>query len=245
MYTSKKLIKVDDADDKGVLLHFKDGTTELVDALIGADGVHGYVRKHILGADHPATEPVFAGWWDCRNLVPYEKAREKLGEKYFEEDRQYGWLGEGGFIMHDVLEHGKLVQCVGAILTDEPWDSTEWKRSLDQKKLEESFAPWLDGPIAKGMIEVSRPLDLWGSRLTIWTLAAVRSRGAARLFPMGTQKCSYVCQRPCMCYRRCGACSYSLARIGRGSGYRGCHDFRDSPSYCQKPRAAWACSKGV
>ncbi|MCJ1356784.1 MAG: hypothetical protein MMC33_006780 [Icmadophila ericetorum] len=154
MYTSKKLIKVDDADDKGVLLHFKDGTTELVDALIGADGVHGYVRKHILGADHPATEPVFAGWWDCRNLVPYEKAREKLGEKYFEEDRQYGWLGEGGFIMHDVLEHGKLVQCVGAILTDEPWDSTEWKRSLDQKKLEESFAPWLDGPIAKGMIEL-------------------------------------------------------------------------------------------
>jgi len=111
MHTSKKLVGVTATDDDSLLLRFEDGTTEPADALIGADGIHSYVRKQIRG-DHPAAEPVFAGWWDCRNLVPFEKAKEVLGEEYFGEDRQYGWIGDGGFIMHDVLDGGKTVQCV-------------------------------------------------------------------------------------------------------------------------------------
>ena len=160
MHISKKLVEIsDDASSGGVLLHFKDGTTERADVLIGADGIHGFARKYILGADHPAAEPVFAGWWDCRNLVSYEKAKKNLGGKYFEQERQYAWLGEGAFIMHDVLEHGTLVQCAGAVYA-KTWDQAEWKRPLDRAQLEEAFAPWLDGPIAKGMIEVSSPLPV-------------------------------------------------------------------------------------
>jgi salicylate hydroxylase len=70
MHTSKKLVAVSTTDDGALTLSFEDGTTEPADALIGADGIHSFVRKHILGKDHPAAEPVFAGWWDCRNLVP-------------------------------------------------------------------------------------------------------------------------------------------------------------------------------
>ena len=85
--------------------------------------------------------------------MPLEKAKEKLGERYFVESRQYGWMGERGFIMHDVLDGGKTVQCVGACRED--GSSNERKMELDRETLERAFAAWLDGPIAKGMIDVS------------------------------------------------------------------------------------------
>lgn len=156
MHTSKKLVHIETSENGQLKLHFQDGSMEHADALIGADGIHSYVRRYILGSDHPAAKPVFAGWWGARHLVPYERAKQMLGEKYFEEDRQYAWLGEGAFMMHDVLENRKMVQVAGAVLTNETWDPTAWTRPVDRKKLEESFAPWLDGPIAKGMINVSQ-----------------------------------------------------------------------------------------
>lgn len=82
-----------------------------------------------------------------------EKAREKLGEQYFVEYRQYGWVGDVDFIMHDVLDNEKTVQCVGACREDGTLN--ERKMELDRDKLEKPFATWLDGPIAKGMIDAS------------------------------------------------------------------------------------------
>ncbi|KAJ8062167.1 hypothetical protein OCU04_008725 [Sclerotinia nivalis] len=82
------------------------GTNVEADAVIGADGIHGFVRSYILGKDHPATKARFAGFWDCRSLVSMQKAKEVLGEKYFEEQRQYAWCGDGGFFLHDVLDGG-------------------------------------------------------------------------------------------------------------------------------------------
>lgn len=94
LHTGKKLVGVTATDDGSLLLRFEDGTTEPADALIGADGTHSYVRKQILG-DHTAAEPVFAGWWDCRNLVPFEKAKEVLGEEYLRRIASMGGLGMG------------------------------------------------------------------------------------------------------------------------------------------------------
>ena len=156
MSTGKKLVGITPIDavaGGGIELRFQDGSLSRADALIGADGIFGFVRKYVLGPDDAAAEPVDAGWWDCRNLVPVEKAKEKLGERYFVEDRQYAWVGDGGFIMHDVLDNGKTIQCVGACRED--GGSNERMMELDRDKLEKAFASWLDGPIAKGMIDVS------------------------------------------------------------------------------------------
>ena len=57
----KRLDAISDNGTAGVSLHFKDGTTATADCVIGADGVHSVVRKHLLGEDHPATNPVFSG----------------------------------------------------------------------------------------------------------------------------------------------------------------------------------------
>jgi len=153
MHVLKKLVRVEDSGG-GVLLYFSDNTQEYADLLVGADGIHGYVRGYILGPEHPATKPKFSGWWDCRALVPFEKAVEALGDEFFKEHRQHSWLGDGGYMMHDVLNGGETVQCVAAVLTGENWDPNEWKKPLDRKMLEDSFATWKDGPIAPGMIEL-------------------------------------------------------------------------------------------
>jgi salicylate hydroxylase len=155
MHVQKRLIEVVNSDDGGVLLHFSDGSQEYADMLVGADGIHSFVREHILGADHPATKSKFAGFWDCRSLVPFDHAVKSLGDEYFKVDRQYGWISDGGFMMHDVLDNGRTVQCVGSSLTEDEWHPNDWKRSLDRNKLEDIFASWKDGPITKGMIDVS------------------------------------------------------------------------------------------
>ena len=154
MHVNKKLVRIDNADDGEILLHFKDGSIESTDALIGADGIHGYVRQHILGADNTAVKAVYAGWWNCLTLVPFDKAKKILGEEYFKDDRQYGWVGDGGFIMHDILDDGKTVQCIGAVAA-ETWSSDDWKKAIDRKILDDAFETWYGGPIAKGMVEVS------------------------------------------------------------------------------------------
>lgn len=78
------------------------------DAVIGADGVRGYVHEYVLGNEHTTLKAKIAGFWDARASVPIQKAKEFLGDKYFVEgeQRQYGWVGDGGFFMHDMLDGG-------------------------------------------------------------------------------------------------------------------------------------------
>ena len=164
LHPNKKLVAIDNncEEQQSVLLHFRDGSSAVADALIGADGIFGFVRQHILGSNSQASHPASAGWWDCRNLVPIEKAREKLGVELFREPRQYGWIGDKAFLMHDILDDGKVVQCVAAVVEDDMCN--ERKRELSRESLAAALASWSDGPVTKGMIEVS------GQRTTIFRL---------------------------------------------------------------------------
>lgn len=56
--------------------------------------------------------------------------------------------------MHDVLDNGKMVQCVASKVTDEDWDPKEWKRDLGREALEGAFGSWTNSPIVKNMIKV-------------------------------------------------------------------------------------------
>jgi salicylate hydroxylase len=154
MHTNKKLTRIEDLGNPRVLLHFGDNTTFEADAVIGADGVHGNVRQYVLGVHHPALKPKSAGFWDSRSLITITKAKELLGAKFFEEQRQYGWVGDGGFFMHDVLDGGETVQCVVCGLTDESWEGDEKMKNLDNTTLQQALSSWTETTIKKGMIEV-------------------------------------------------------------------------------------------
>ncbi|KAK0716926.1 hypothetical protein B0T26DRAFT_645322 [Lasiosphaeria miniovina] len=162
LHANKKLNSLVQEEDGLYQVRFEDGTVERFDAVIGADGIFGSVRSFVLGdaAAAAAAEhgPSPAGFWDCRVLVPFDKAKATLGEQYFDVHRQYGWVGDGAFIMHDILDAGTTVQCVvSAVEKDAPRDR---KRPLTLESLTKSLRTWLDGPIAKGVIDVSFSLVL-------------------------------------------------------------------------------------
>lgn len=98
MFVDKRLVSLTEDPDK-VVLHFADGSTADADIIVGADGTHGVVRGLVLGQDHPATAPVFSGFWDARNLLPYEEAQRIFGPEYInvKESRQHDWIGSSGF----------------------------------------------------------------------------------------------------------------------------------------------------
>lgn len=155
LHASKALSEITPApgaEDGAVKVTFRDGQEDTFDAIIGADGIFGAVRRHVLQEAAEAESASPAGFWDCRNVVPFERARDTLGAQLFEQDRQYGWAGDGAFIMHDVLENRTKVQCVICAVEDDP--PKDRKRALTREFLQETLRDWPDGPLAKGMIEV-------------------------------------------------------------------------------------------
>ncbi|KAI2614959.1 salicylate hydroxylase [Hypoxylon sp. NC1633] len=147
-----------EAEADKIELVFQDGDVAEFDAVIGADGIFSFVREHVLqgtAADHVATP---AGFWDCRNLVAIERARAALGAQYFVADKpmQYAWLGDGAFLMHDVIEYGTTVQCVISGVEKDTSDYSRENREkpLTREYLEEQLRNWAGGPITEGMIEL-------------------------------------------------------------------------------------------
>jgi salicylate hydroxylase len=114
------------------------------------------MREYVLGADHPALRAQVSRFKDSRALLPIKKAKEILGAEYFDEtDRQYGWIGDGGFFMHDVLDDGKTVQCVLCVDSEGAWGSDAESKDLNRELLEQALANWSDTPLKKGIVEVS------------------------------------------------------------------------------------------
>ncbi|KAI2618406.1 mannitol 1-phosphate dehydrogenase [Hypoxylon sp. NC1633] len=62
-----------------VVITFQDGAVELVDAVIGCDGVKGITRRTVLGETAPdEVQPVFTGMYTYRGIIPMEQARHIL-----------------------------------------------------------------------------------------------------------------------------------------------------------------------
>ncbi|KAH9909071.1 salicylate hydroxylase [Xylariomycetidae sp. FL2044] len=139
------------AQDDGLDIVFQDGTVKQFDAVIGADGIFSKVRKYVVG-DDAEYEASPGGFWDCRLLVPHEKACSVVGDEYFELDREYGWIGNNCFIMHDVLENRTMVQFVLSAIDKEVRSDRE--RPLTRELLADTLKDWPDKPIAQAVIEL-------------------------------------------------------------------------------------------
>ncbi|KAF7525070.1 hypothetical protein G7054_g11196 [Neopestalotiopsis clavispora] len=127
---------------------FHDGNTSTFDAVIGADGIFSTVRKSVVSQEEWAGSP--SGFWDCRNLVPLERAKTVIGNQYFQVDRQYGWVGDGAYFLHDVLDDGATVQCIMSGVEKSP--PAGRARTLTREFLGAKLRTWPDDPIAKNMV---------------------------------------------------------------------------------------------
>lgn len=156
-HISKKVLRIENSDQSPRLeIHFEDGTVFYADAVIGADGIHGHVRSHLLGESHPATAARQSDFWDSRCIVPIETAKEILGEDYFSEARQYGWLGDGGFFMHDGHDDGKMVQfVVSGLINGDILSEHDWSTKLDQDSLRKGIEGWFAPSLGERIVKVS------------------------------------------------------------------------------------------
>lgn len=146
LHASKKLERAEKtADDGGpVTLHFTDGTTHECDILVGADGIHSTVRKIILGESDPAAGPRNGGWWAVMALKPYADARSSIGEGSIDIDnaREEMWIGDGSYILHNVLDQGKLVQFVICVYNEDDKGSDKWHRMVSAEEISNIYQDW-------------------------------------------------------------------------------------------------------
>ena len=81
---SKRLSDAEEVGDE-VRVTFEDGTEDVVDLLVGADGLYSRVRELILGEE----EPIYTGYVGHRAIIPVER----LGDRQFEPCVKW-WLGD-------------------------------------------------------------------------------------------------------------------------------------------------------
>jgi salicylate hydroxylase len=138
---------------KGVQIFFADGTSAAADCVIGADGIHSVVRKHLLGPDHDATKPRFTGTVAYRGLVPMEKARAKLGSEFT--NNALLWCGEGGMVMTYPIDHGDTLNVVASRDGHKEWNSPTFVIPVKKEQCLGDFEGW--APKAVEVLEVSFP----------------------------------------------------------------------------------------
>lgn len=148
----KRVVSVDDQGEHGVTLSFADGTTAEADAVIGCDGVKSQVRKSLLGPEHPATYATFSGKYVYRELVPMDKAVEKLGDEMARNAQQY--IGRHGHIVTYPIERGKTMNVVAhRDKEDGKWDDHRWVVPSKREDLFADFPGW--GTMVENILSVS------------------------------------------------------------------------------------------
>ncbi|KAF3762120.1 FAD/NAD(P)-binding domain-containing protein [Cryphonectria parasitica EP155] len=140
LHSSKKLKTIEKkGSEESILLHFTDGTTHECDVLVGADSIHSTVRKFILGENDPAASPRNTGTWTIMALKPAAQAKPSFGDGPIDEAREYSWLGDGEFLMHNMFNQGQMIQLIVAAHEAGAEDSDRWQRTVSVDELKDLY----------------------------------------------------------------------------------------------------------
>jgi salicylate hydroxylase len=110
---------------------FENGAVAEGDVVVGADGIHSVLRKHV----HPESRPVFSGTVTYRGVVPAELVPEWPAESWLM------WLGKGKHFLVYPLRAGKLINFVGFVPAAKEMKES-WSASGDPDTLRREFADW-------------------------------------------------------------------------------------------------------
>ncbi|KAI3319382.1 salicylate hydroxylase [Xylariaceae sp. AK1471] len=169
--TSIKLGSIDRNPDGSITLHFTDGTAHEFDILVGADGIR--------------TRPRNTGLWIVMTLQPYAKARASLGQGLVDSEnaREYSWVGNGSYIMHNVLSDGQLVQFVIGSSDHGAESSDSWHRTVSADEIKKLYVDW--PPHLKQAVEELLCLEDEHDAIYLWEHPPARSYVSGPLCVMG------------------------------------------------------------
>ncbi|KAF2171550.1 hypothetical protein M409DRAFT_35798 [Zasmidium cellare ATCC 36951] len=128
----KRLERVEDEPGFPLKLHFKDSTTAEADCVVGADGIHSVIRRHLLGDDHPALDAVFTG-----SLIPMKDAEAALGERFAKNSTIL--VGDGACIMTYPIDFGATMNVVAINSSYKNWEGPTVQKA-EYRKIAKEFS---------------------------------------------------------------------------------------------------------
>ncbi|MSQ20482.1 MAG: FAD-binding protein [Betaproteobacteria bacterium] len=126
----KRLVTIN--DERDLALRFADGSTDQIDVLIGADGIHSVVRAHLFGPDHPR----FTGNVCFRSVVPIERVANLPHIDAFTK-----WWGPGPaeMLVQFPISSGKVI-FVFATAPQTDWRDESWTVPGNVEELRRLYA---------------------------------------------------------------------------------------------------------
>jgi salicylate hydroxylase len=118
--------------DRGdrVEAYFENGASTVVDALIGADGIHSTIRHALLGPERPR----FTGCIAYRGLIPAERVAH-LGLDIAANNN----MGPGRHFVYYFVSAGRMLNFVG-LLEQDAWIKESWTEPGDVADLAKAYA---------------------------------------------------------------------------------------------------------
>lgn len=144
LHAGKRCVDVTDDGDQ-IRLDFADGSAEVADVVIGADGIHSIVR-----ALHYDDQPVFSGIVIYRGLIPMERL-DFLG---YRREIQTFWLGPRQHFLIYPVSAGRVMNLVAFVPSEGEEVRESWSASGDVNRLADHFRGWEDA-----VLRVIRSLD--------------------------------------------------------------------------------------
>ncbi len=167
--------------DDGVELTFTDGSRELADVVVGADGVHTTVGRFVAEAGSPR----FSGMCAWRCLVPARSA-----PAFARRPAQTLWLGPDRHLVHYPISAGTQINIV-AFGPAHDWTTESWSAEGRIEDLRAEFAGWAEN--LRELISAAERAGRWAlldrDPLPRWTNGPVALLGDAAhpMFPFFAQ----------------------------------------------------------
>ncbi|KAK8005676.1 FAD/NAD(P)-binding domain-containing protein [Apiospora arundinis] len=159
----------------GAYLEFVDGTRRRYDVVIGADGTSSLARSFVISGngsgsnsttdeEDPAHKLMPSGSWTLPLEVPLARAQQAMGGAAYLDPLnpcRAGWVGDGTFMQHDFINHGRDVQIsLSAVLPPPSTDTRpganvgpSWAKLFTPEEFEATFAQ-NRSPACQGMVKL-------------------------------------------------------------------------------------------
>lgn len=208
MHADMRLERLIEGGEEGTTLIFADGSRQVFDVVVGADGINSRVRQHIL-ADHPSRDPAYDGWWNALSLIPSELVVPIVGADVLntEKPAQTMYAGEKGEGLLVSFVHG--MEAVNVILVMRggmQFTPEKYPMEVSKEDVLKTFERWPKN-LGVDLVEVSLATI---TLLMNWWLTRTTARGQSHGRPDGllaaasAQACPYLRQGQ---HRLDGRCS--------------------------------------
>jgi salicylate hydroxylase len=148
---------------------FDNGARVTADAVIGADGIHSVLQKHVV----EPSRPLFSGSVAHRGLITAASVGWPAGQ-------MRNWLGAGKHFLVFPVRANELVNYVGFVTTEEQTRES-WSAPGDPEELKRAFAGW--DPMVEAILAQATHTFRWGlydrEPLATWTKGRLTLLGDA------------------------------------------------------------------